>query len=138
MALELAKYQTMIVMFFAKHQSQLVIEYDKLFQQAAALDPSLRWDAIKEEIYVWALTQRHNFRDRGFNTSRLGPMPNDAAAGKLPADRATHTAAGKEICKSFNFNKCTRGDECAFAHVCWHAGCVSTQVKGAPRRYELQ
>jgi len=36
MALELIKYQTMMVMSFVKHQAQLVTEYDKLFQQAAA------------------------------------------------------------------------------------------------------
>ena len=62
MALELAKYQTLMEMFFAKHQPQLCIEYDKLFRQAAAQDHTLRWDTIKEDVYVCALTQRQNFR----------------------------------------------------------------------------
>lgn len=99
---ELAKYQTMIAMFFAKHQLQLVLEYDRLFRQAAAQDPSLRWEAFKEDIYVWALTQHYNFRDRGSITSRLGPAPSEA---KFPSDKATHTSAGKEILQTIQLQQ---------------------------------
>ena len=132
MALELAKYQTLMGMFFAKHQPQLCIEYDKLFRQAAAQDRTLRWDTIKEDVYMWALTQRPNFRDKNHVTSRLGPEP---SATKPYSDRATHTTSGKEICKRFNFSKCTRGDECSFAHVCWHQGCQGQHPgKGCPKK----
>jgi hypothetical protein len=126
MALELAKYQTMMVMFFTKHQPHLCIEYDKLFRQAAAQDQALRWDSIKEDIYVWALAQR-TFRDKPIQ-SRLGPIPHDAT------NKATHTSDGKEICKRYNFGKCTK-DECIFAHVCWHPGCQGSHPgKGCSRK----
>ena len=32
------------------------LEYDSLFHQAAARDPTLRWHTIKKGIYVWAIT----------------------------------------------------------------------------------
>ena len=60
MALELIKYQTIMVMLFANHSPARCLEYDSLFRQAAARDPTLRWDTIKEDIYVWAITQRHD------------------------------------------------------------------------------
>ena len=68
-ALELAKYQTLMGMFFTHHQAEQCIHYDDLFRRAAAQDPTLRWDAIKEDIYVWAFikhTQKpaHTFRDK--------------------------------------------------------------------------
>ena len=132
MALELAKYQTIMVMFFEKHPPQLCIEYDKLFRQAAALDRSLRWDTIKEDVYVWSITQRHSFREKSSISSRLGPPNTDTTK---PPDRTTHTATGKEICKRFNHNRCTRGSECIFAHVCWHPGCQGLHPgAGCPKK----
>ena len=132
-ALELIKYQTLMVMFFTHHQAEQCIHYDDLLRQAAARDPTLRCDAIKEDIYVWAFSKQnpkpsHSFRDKPPIASRLGP-PIDALP-KPPTDRViqltdrvTHTTAGKEICKRFNSTKCTRGDDCIFAHVCWHQHC---------------
>ena len=130
MALELVKYQTIMVMLFANHSPIRCLEYDSLFRQAAERDPTLRWDTIKEDIYVWAITQRHDssashplssnptFCDRLQLSARLGPPPNEAAKATPP--HATHTAEGKEICKRYNAGRCKRGDECAFTHVCWH------------------
>ena len=132
-ALELVKYQTLMVMFFTHHQAEQCIHYDDLFRRAAAQDPTLRWDAIKEDIYVWAFIKHnqkpaHTFRDKPPITSRLGPpittapkQPSDRIT--QPTDRATHTTAGKEICKRFNSAKCTSGDDCIFTHVCWHQHC---------------
>ena len=49
------------------------------------------------------------------------------SATKHSSDRATHTTTAKEICKRYNLARC--GTSVAR---------VSTLVKGAPRRYELQ
>ena len=51
----LLKYKTLVVMLFA----QYCLEYDYLFRKTVPQDPSLRWDTIKEHIYVWAPTP-HN------------------------------------------------------------------------------
>ena len=132
MALELVKYQTIMVMLFANHSPACCLEYDSLFRQATARDPTLRWDTIKEDIYVWAITQRHNtstfqsqsntstFRDRLPISARLGPPA--AESGKATPPHATYTVEGKEICKRYNAGRCTRGEECIFTHVCWHPG----------------
>ena len=53
MALELIKYQTM--MLFANHSPARCLEYDSLFCQAAACDPTLRWDTIKLYISLMVL-----------------------------------------------------------------------------------
>lgn len=140
MALELAKYQTMMAMFFMHHPPAACITYDKLFWQAAAADRTLRWDCIKEDIYIWSLTQRHtpfrgSFRDKVPITARLGPPTNPTDPLKPPLNCATHTADGKEICKRYNASKCTRGDDCIYAHTCWHATCLGQHPgKVCPRK----
>ena len=132
-AFELVKYQTIMVMLFTNHSPARFLEYDSLFRQGAARDPTLHWDIIKEDIYVWPITQRHNtstsqvqsnmstFRDRLPISARLGPPT--AESGKATPPHATYTAEGKEICKRYNAGHCTRGEECIFTHVCWYPGC---------------
>ena len=125
-ALEMAKYQTLLVMLFAHHPPQQCLEYDRLFCQTAAQDTSLRWDTIKEDIYVWAITKKgQSFRDKSTIMSRLGPpVPGNASStNHNPPNRETHNKHGKEICKCYNLGRCTLGDECVFAHSCWQPGC---------------
>ena len=60
MSLKLVKCQTIMMMLFRNHSPTRCLEYDSLFHQAAACDPTLRWDIIKKHIYVWAITQHHH------------------------------------------------------------------------------
>ena len=140
MAVELAKYQAVTCLLFARYPPAACIEYDRLFRQSAARDRSMRWDVPKEDIYVWALTQpssvdrgQQSFRDHNKVpvSMRLGPPPKPAYT---PSYRATHTSSGKEICKCFNLARCTTGDECVFAHTCWHRDCLGNHPgKGCPK-----
>ena len=105
-----------------------------MFRQAAARDPTLHWDTIEEDIYVWAITQRHNtstfefqsrtstFQDQLPILARLGRP--SAESGKVTPPHATYTSEGKEICKRYNAGCCIRGEECIFTHICWHPGCL--------------
>ena len=91
--------QTIMVMLFTNHSPAWCLEYDSLFRQAAARDPTLRWDTIKEDIYVWAITHHHNtstfqfqsntstFRDRLPISARLGPPA--AESGKATPPHTT-------------------------------------------------
>ena len=56
LALELVKYQTILTMLFKNYAAAACLQYDHLFRQAAARDTSIRWDTLKEDIFVWALT----------------------------------------------------------------------------------
>ena len=147
MALELIKYQTVISLLFARYPATSVIEYDRLFRQAAARERTMRWDSPKEDIYVWALTQPNlassnlhgghssslSFRDRAPITARLGPP---VKHNPLTSDRATRMPSGKEICKRFNLGKCTRGEDCVFAHNCWYSNCQGDHPgKECPKRF---
>ena len=143
MALELVKYQTMMVMFFKHHPAEVCIHYDKLFRQAAAQDRTLRWDLVKNDIYVWAVTQpssrqpsasqrTQSFREKVPILARLGPPATPTASTPT---RASHTPGGQEICRRYNFGKCTKGSDCSFAHVCWHPGCLGEHpAKGCPKK----
>ena len=72
--LKMAKYQSNMTTLFTNHPPAHCLEYDCLFRQAASRDTSIRWDVIKEDIYVWSVTKRSTaFRDRFSIMSRLGP-----------------------------------------------------------------
>ena len=47
MALELIKYQTVVSLLFARYPAPSVIEYDRLFRQAAARDRTVCWDYVQ-------------------------------------------------------------------------------------------
>ena len=97
LGLALVKYQAILGMLFNHHPPAACIAYDRLFRQGAARDPSVRWDRMNEEIFVWALTpssqvqhpadpgpsysnsRPQHFRapqpDRNPISARLGPAP---------------------------------------------------------------
>ena len=114
LGLALAKYQAILGMLFNHHPPAACITYDRLFRQGAARDPSVRWDRMNEEIFVWALTpssqvhgqhpaepgtsgyhsQPQHFGtpvsatpqpDRNPSTSCLGPAPSGAPHPYHPA-----------------------------------------------------
>ena len=156
MALELGKYQTMMVMFFKHHPADACIQYDKLFRQAAAQDRSLRWDAVKNDIYVWAVTQpsfrqpgvpqhTQSFREKVPVVARLGPpaaTPTSSNPTRLSIHHTPytihHTPGGQEICRRYNYGKCTRGSEYSFAHVCAGTrGALGPPCKRVPQEIQL-
>lgn len=77
--------------------------------------------------------------DRPPITSRLGPPPPAATTprSRPPRQReptATHNAAGQEICKRYNWGRCSKTD-CIFAHTCWIPGCNGAHpAPGCPKR----
>ena len=129
--LELLKYQTLIGHLFSAYPTSVCLRYDQLFRRTTARDHSLQWDTFKEDLLVWCTTFRPL---RSTLAARLGP-PSASASGGNSLQRATHSSAGVEICKRYNAGACTRGDECKFAHICWHASCRgSHSAKACPLR----
>ena len=119
------------------------------FRQTAVRDPTLRWDTIKEDIYVWAITQRQNtstfqfqsntstFHDRLPISACLGPPA--AESGKATPPHATYTAEGKESA-SGTLQDAGQGGRNASSHTSAgsQAARVSTLAKCVPNVLELQ
>lgn len=79
MALEHVKYQTVVSLLFARYPAASVIDYDRLFRQAAVQDRTMRWDTPKEDVFVWALTQPNP------TSSNPAPQPShNPSGGSLP------------------------------------------------------
>lgn len=117
---ELIRYQSIICTLFASVEVSSCLAYDRLFRHQAAKDPTLRWDNLKEDIFVFQTynatsTRKQPFRRDIFN--RLGPQPDQRA------DHESHAPSGAELCRRFNYAKCTLGVNCRYAHVCWVKGC---------------
>ena len=119
MALELVKYQTIMVMLFTPTLQHIASSMISLFRQAAVLC----WDTIKEDIHVWAIMQRHDTSTPHSQSSNSTFCDPHQIRQPKRLHCMPHTAEGKEICKRDNAGHCKRGDQCIFTHVHWHPGC---------------
>ena len=127
--LQLVKYQTIVCQLFSAYPAASALKYDRLFREAAARSKSttFQWDVLKEDILVWCVT--HNpFRARQqvqttSSTPRQGSAPAAGNASNQQGDRSVLTSTGQEICRRFNYRKCTKGAECRYVHKCWGPGC---------------
>ena len=122
-ALQLVKYQAIMCHLFVAYPVAACLKYDSLFRQAAARDKSklTAWDHLKEDILVWCAT-RQPFRSAKYQPDQTGTGLTGSSSTP-PTGRCTHTTTGQEICRNFNFDKCTKGPLCSFAHKCWVDGC---------------
>ena len=118
--------QTLLDMLFAHHPPQHCLEYDRLFRQTAAQDPSLRWDTIKEDIYVWTFTKNQSFRDKPSIMSTLGP-PASVASPSQQTGKPTPEVARRYATGTILADVYTLGDQCVFAHTFWQPGCHEVQ-----------
>ena len=127
-ALQLVKYQTIVCQLFSAYPAASALKYDWLFREAVARSKStLQWDVLKEDILVWCVTC-NSFRARqqvqsGSSTPRQGSATTAGNASNQQGDRSVLTTTGQEICRRFNYGKCTKGAECHYAHKCWGHGC---------------
>ena len=123
-------------MLFANYAPLACIEYNKPFRQAASQNHAIRWDSLRDDIFVWALTLPshkqthrratgddsppqpfHENGQRGGNMlGRLGPLP------PLFEQHVTRSSTGTELCRRYNLGKCSNPD-CKFTHTCWIPGC---------------
>ena len=93
LALELVKYQTILTMLFKNYAAAACLEYDRLFRQAAARDTSIRWDTLKEDIFVWALTlPTHAHPARLATNTGSAPQPFRNPAHARDGAQATSTS----------------------------------------------
>ena len=89
-------------------------------------------DVLKEDILVWCVT-RNPFRTRqqvqsGSSTPRQGSATTVGNASNQQGDRSVLTTTGQEICRRFNYGKCTKGAECHYARKCWVTVVVGTTL----------
>ena len=121
--LQLVKYQTIVCQLFSAYPAASALKYDRLFREAAARSKSttFQWDGLKEDILVWCVT-RNPFRTRQqvqttSSTPRQGPAPAAGNASNQQGDCSVLTSTGQEICRRFNYGKCTKGAEWHYAHA---------------------
>ena len=124
--LKLATYQAIICALFASFKASVCIEYDWLFRHQASRDEPLRWDTLKEDLFLF---QTANVQKTPFQRvfSRLGLQPDQPTC-------KTHTPGGSELCRHFNYSKCSLGDSCHFTNRCSVRDCGGAHpAKGHPQ-----
>ena len=101
-AFELAAYSSIILTLARDIKGTAWMKYDRLFRQAAAVNPQLQWHRREQDIWLMSVTE---------SASSLGARP-PSQQSSPPAQRSV------EICKKWNKGYCPFS-HCRFRHVCY-------------------
>ena len=115
MALELVKYQTIMVMLFASHFPARCLEYDSLLRQA--IPP---WAGTPSHSATTLISLEHLHFSCPTPNISLSWAPSSQVKQSDSTARYIHC---RKICKRYNAGCYKRGKECNFTHICWHPGC---------------
>ena len=130
-------YARLMIREAQKHRGVGWLDYDKVFRQQAALDPSLRWNSLHPAIQASTLMgQSANSQtfcrlcrepDHSAGQCALGylqpPVGNSSAPGTLPAPSSSRFTRRPwdqraDLCLSWNSGQCRFPGACKFRHVC--------------------
>lgn len=111
-AAALATYMTIVARLAREVPGQVWCRYDRLFRQAAAVNPSLPWDHQESDIWLAAMAENPRAGDLGSVT-----VPRTSARGEEV-----------ELCRRFN-----RGD-CPFQHCRYRHACGICRARNHPAR----
>ena len=129
-------YAVLIVKEAMRHGGQGWLEYDKLFRQQAAIDPTLPWNCIHAGLQATTiLGQRAT--GQGTFCSVCQECDHTVAQCALAQlqQPTTRSATGSlarnatRICTSWNDGACTYPGSCSFRHVCSRCFRASHTVK---------
>ena len=101
-AFELATYASIVLTLARDIKGAAWAKYDRLFRQAAAVNPQLCWHRREQDIWMMSVTE----------ASTLGTARPPCQQGQPPAQRST------EICRKWNRGACPF-NQCRYRHVCF-------------------
>lgn len=104
-AFALSAYQSIVLNLARDVGGQAWLRYDKVFRQAAAVNPGLDWHRREQDIWFTSATTP-------FGSTQRGP----SQSGSPPSQRARVNP--DEICIKWNQGRCNF-PACKFRHVCF-------------------
>ena len=125
-------YAILIIREAMRHGGMGWLDYDRLFHQQAALDPSLEWNTVHPSLQATTiLSQRH---EQGSTTGtacsicmECDHVASQCAMAQLqqqiiranPSRQGASTGGGSyRICSSWNEGACSHQGSCSYRHIC--------------------
>ena len=126
-ATELLGYQSIIASANRQFLPEAWLSYDAQFRLAMSTSPGCRWDNINTNL--WQLCFTGKARPACSACSLVHPQTSNCPfrpsrapfSNTGPSWSRSRTADGTEICRNFNFGRCT-AKECSRAHACNRCG----------------
>ena len=101
-AFDLAAYTSIVINLAREGKGAAWSRYDRVFRQAAAVNPELPWNRREQDIWLTS----------ALDTSFIPATHSAPQQGQPPAQRVP------EICRKWNKGSCTF-PQCRFRHVCF-------------------
>ena len=109
-ATQLIAYSGIIFRLAREVEGSTWLRYDKAFCQAAAINPSLRWDQRQPDIWLASLA--------GSGPTGIAPGKDTSNnTGTPPLAKRAHNGATAEACHRWNRGECY-ARSCKFSHSC--------------------
>lgn len=135
---DMLAYARLVVREAQRHGGSSWLDYDRVFRQQAALDPTMRWNTLQPGIQAATLTGRATGRgtfctlcrepdhmaDRCALAYLQQPVQQPGQTGQYPQAPARQRFPPRRrpdsnsICLSWNKGNCLYPGRCAFRHVC--------------------
>ena len=83
-------------------------------------------DVLEEDILVWCVTRKPFHARQQVQAPSSTPCQGSALAGSTnnqQGERSVHTSSGQDICRLFNYRRCTKGAKYHYVRKCWGPGC---------------
>ena len=139
-------YAVLLLREAMRHGGQGWMDYDRLFRQQAAIDPSLAWNMIHPGLQATTILSQRQTGTGTFCTlcQECDHVASHCALGQLqqstirmsPAGIMTPRTAQRRICSSWNDGSCIYPGSCSYRHICSNCFNPSHQARDclAPAR----
>lgn len=123
------------------------MDYDRLFRQQAAIDPSLPWNMIHPALQATTiLSQRSGAVGTFCNLCRepdhmaaqcaLAQLQEQITTTRATSGSSSSRTSQRRICSSWNEGSCIYPGSCSYRHVCsncFHPSHKAKDCRAAPR-----
>ena len=123
-------YAILIIRESLQHGGSGWLEYDRLFRQQAALDPTLQWNMIHSGLQATTVMAQHRWSgticsichdcDHSAQSCALAQLQQQSTArAQQSTSRAQPSRQGpRPICNSWNAGACIYPGSCTYGHLC--------------------
>lgn len=119
-------YARLLIRESLSHDGHGWLEYDRVFRQQRALDPTLPWNTLHPGIHSGTIISQARGSSRFCSYCRESDHSNQEcalvyvhSASPLPAQRvSTRHGSMQTICRSWNLGNCVFPGTCSYRHVC--------------------
>ena len=128
---QLITYANIIFRLAKEVRGKVWLRYDGAFREAAAVQPSLRWDHREPDIWLASIAEDQNVQPTVSPAEATTSPGNDSIASRRKPSLDRRSTVHENVCHRWNRFEC-QGDSCCYAHNCLVCAAPGHPAKSCP------